>query len=83
MRHIGIAELSKNPTILDSLDSVTMIINKKNKHLKGYYIPISYKNEIEKVLKDIEYKNFLQRNKSLLKQNNEDDTLLDGLDATY
>ncbi len=83
MRHIGIAELSKNPAILDSLDSVTMIVNKKNKLLKGYYIPISYKNEIEKVLKDIEYKNFLQRNKSLLKQNNEDDTLLDGLDATY
>lgn len=83
MRHIGIAELSKNPAILDSLDSVTMIVNKKNKLLKGYYIPISYKNEIEKVLKDMEYKNFLQRNKSLLKQNNEDDTLLDGLDATY
>ncbi len=83
MRHIGIAELSKNPAILDSLDSVTMIVNKKNKLLKGYYIPIVYQNEIEKVLKDIEYKNFLQRNKSLLKQNNEDNTLLDGLDATY
>ena len=83
MRHIGIAELSKNPAILDSLDSVTMIVNKKNKLLKGYYIPIAYQNEIEKVLKDIEYKNFLQRNKSLLKQNNEDDTLLDGLDEAY
>ncbi len=83
MRHIGIAELSKNPAVLDSLDSVAMIVNKKNKHLKGYYIPVSYRNEIEKVLKDIEYKKFLQRNKSLLKLDNEDDTLLDGLDETY
>ena len=83
MRSIGIAELNKNPAILDTVDGVAMIVNKKNRHLKGYFIPIAYQKEIEKVLKDIEYKKFLQRNKSLLKQNNEDDTLLDGLDEAY
>ncbi len=83
MKSIGIAELNKNPKILDSVDGVAMIVNKKNKHLKGYYIPIIYKSEIEKVLKDIEYKKFLQRNRSLLKQDNEDETILDGIDEIY
>jgi len=83
MRNIGIAELNKNPAILDSIDGVAMIVNKKSRHLKGYFIPIVYKKEIEKVLKDIEYKKFLQRNQSLLKQDSEDDTILDGLDDVY
>jgi len=34
-------------------------------------------------LKEIEYKKFLQRNQSLLKQDNEDDTISDGLDEVY
>jgi len=83
MRNIGIAELNKNPAVLDSVDGVAKIINKKNRHIKGYFIPIAYKNEIEKVLKEIEYKKFLQRNQSLLKQDKEDDTVLDGLDEAY
>ncbi len=83
MKSIGIAELNKNPTILDLVDGVAMIVNKKNRHIKGYFIPATYKNEIEKVLKDIEYKKFLQRNKSLLKQDNEDDTVMDGIDEMH
>ncbi len=80
MVDIGIAELSKNPAILDKLDSIATI--KKNKEVKGYFIPKSYDEYLKKLIKEIEYKNFLKRNKELV-SSQEDGTLLDGLDDEY
>ena len=82
MVDIGIAELSKNPAILDKLDSIATIVNKKNKEVKGYFIPKSYDEYLKSLLEEMEYKKFLKRNKELISVE-EDDTLLDGLDDEY
>ena len=84
MMQIGIANIAKNPSILDSLDTAIEIVNKKTKDVKGFFIPIIYKDMIENVLKEIAYQQFLKENSSLISYNiEEDDSLLDGLNDEY
>jgi len=70
MLNLGIAELHKNPSI----------VNKKNKEVKGYFIPIMYKNLVQDIIEELEYKSFATRNKSLIATKDEDETLTDGLE---
>lgn len=84
MQEIGIMEISKTPSLINKIDEVVKIINKKTKEPKGYFIPIRYEEMIKKVIEEIEYQNFKKRNKSLIDSHiEEDDTLLDGLDDEY
>jgi hypothetical protein len=82
MVQIGIADINKSPSIIDKLDDVATIINKKSKDVKGFYIPVEYKSFIEDAIEKIEYQRFLKRNKNLASQE-EDSTLLDGLNGKY
>jgi len=84
MVQIGIADIHKTPSLIDKLDDVATIVNKKTKDVKGFFIPVAYRSMIEDALKEIEYQRFLKRNQALTKsQSNEDSTLLDGLDEIY
>ena len=58
MLQIGIVDINRTPSIMDKIDEVVQIVNKKTKDIKGYYIPIAYENMIIKVIEEIEYKNF-------------------------
>ena len=80
MVNLGIAELNKNPSILNHLNEVATIINKKNKEIKGFFIPAAYRHMIQHAIDEIEYRKFSERNASLIASSQEDDTLLDGLD---
>ena len=82
MVQIGIADINKSPSIIDKLDDVATIVNKKSKVTKGYFIPVEYKSFIEDAIEKIEYQRFLQRNRDLANQE-DDATLLDGLDEQY
>ena len=83
MIQIGIMDISKKPSIINEIDEVTKIVNKKTKQLKGYFIPIMYENIIKEAIEEIEYQNFKKRNQSLINNENEDETLLDGIDENY
>ena len=83
MLQIGISDISKNPSIIDKLDDVAEILNKKTKQVKGIFIPAIYLSSFQEVLKEIEYKKFVERNKSLSNNLPEDDTLEDGLEDAY
>ena len=84
MLQIGIMDISKTPSIINNIDEVAKIVNKKTKQTKGYYIPAIYEDMIQKVLEEIEYQNFKKRNQSLIsKESEEDETLMDGLDDKY
>ena len=83
MLQIGISDISKNPSIIDKLDDVAEILNKKTKQVKGIFIPAIYLSSFQEVLKEIEYKKFVERNKSLPNNLPEDDTLEDGLEDAY
>lgn len=82
MLQVGIANIAKNPALLDGLDSAIEIVNKKTKEVKGFFIPISHKNLIQDALNEMAYQKFLKQNMSLISEK-EDDTLLDGLDDDY
>ncbi|NKQ40708.1 MAG: hypothetical protein HF962_03970 [Sulfurovum sp.] len=83
MLQISISDISKNPSIIDKLDDIAEILNKKTKQVKGIFVPSAYLDNFKEVLDEIEYKKFLQRNAMLQNLNKEDDTLLDGLDNAY
>lgn len=83
MIQIGISDISKNPAIIDKLDDVAEILNKKTKKVKGLFIPNKYLDAFDEVLKEIEYQKFKERNKSLTKMSSEDDTVLDGMEDAY
>jgi len=83
MVQIGIANIAKNPAILDNIDYAIEIVNKKTKEIKGLFIPIAYKEMIQDTLDEIAYRQFLKKNSSLIYPIDEDDTLLDGLDDEY
>ena len=79
MLQISISDISKNPSIIDKLDDVAQILNKKTKQVKGIFIPSAYMDSFREVLEEIEYRKFVERNKTLSTME-EDDTLQDGLD---
>ncbi len=83
MLQIGISDISKNPSIIDKLDDITQILNKKTKKVKGIFIPSAYLENFEEIIKEIEYKKFIERNRSLAQTDEKDETLLDGLDESY
>lgn len=83
MLQIGIADINKKPSIIDALDDIAQIVNKKTKTIKGYFIPYAYKDMIKDAMQEIEYQKFKERNKDMISSSNSDDTLLDGLYDVY
>ena len=79
MIQYGISELSKNPSLIERSVEAIQIVNKKTKEPKGIFIPKSVTPLYEKILKEIEYREFLARNANL-QTLEEDETLEDGLD---
>ena len=72
MVDIGIAELSKNPAILDKLDEVATIVNKKNKEIKGYFIPKSYNKYLKSLIEEIEKNKKIELLKRVAKASKKD-----------
>ena len=66
MLQIGIADISKRPSVIDTLNDVAQIVNKKTKSIKGYFIPFEYHDMIIDAIEEIEYQKFKQRNKNML-----------------
>ena len=83
MTQVGISDISKNPALLDRLDDLAEVVNKKTNQVKGVFIPTAYLSDFEKLFEEIEYRKFVQRNSALKGAAEEDDTLMDGLDDTY
>ena len=83
MIQLGISDISKNPSLIDKVDDLVEILNKKTKEVKGVFIPRELLSNFDAIFKEIEYKKFLERNHAIQNESNEDDTLLDGLDDRY
>ncbi len=84
MTQIGIAQIAKNPALIDKIDTAIELVNKKTKEVKGVFIPICYKDMIENALEEIEYQHFLKKNSSLIDHHDtSDETLLDGISDAY
>jgi len=83
MLQIGISDIGKNPSIIETLDDMAEIWNKKTKQVKGIFIPIAFMDQFKEIVDEIEYRKFVERNRSLMQIEEEESTLLDGLDSGY
>ena len=80
MIKISLSEIGKNPALFDSLDKVAEIVNEKGS-VKGFFVPVSYSEHFRKILEELDYQHFKERNRSLQSvESLEDDTLGDSLD---
>ncbi|MEA3373069.1 MAG: hypothetical protein U9Q62_05185 [Campylobacterota bacterium] len=83
MLQIGISDISKNPSIIDKVDEIAQIVNKKTKKVKGVFIPSEYLSLFDSLIKEVEYKKFVKRNETLIDHEYEDETIIDGLNDAY
>ncbi|KIM11360.1 MAG: hypothetical protein KU37_06940 [Sulfuricurvum sp. PC08-66] len=81
MLTVGVAQMSKNPALLES-GEILDIIDKKSKQAKLIAFPARYKSMLVDVIEEIEYARWLERNYEALKKGEklDDALLLDGLD---
>ncbi len=84
MIQIGISDISKNPSLIDKLGDVTQIVNKKTKQIKGIFVPVALLDRFSDVFEELEYQQFVERNRTLADTTLEDETTEDGLsDAAW
>jgi len=74
MKTISISDIAKRPSILDNLDDIAKIVNKKTNEVKGVFISSRDLPLFEKVLEELEYRKWVARNRGL---GEIDDTLFD------
>jgi len=77
---ISLSEIRKNPALFDLLDEVAEIVNETG-IVKGFFVPGSYSEHFRKILEEMDYRHFKDRNRSLQSVKSlEDNTLRDNLD---
>ncbi|WP_456456129.1 hypothetical protein [Nitratifractor sp.] len=81
MVELSLSELSKNPALLDTLEEIAEVKNRKTRSIKGYFIPARFEERFRELLEELDYESFKARNRSLgLEGSFDDATLSDGLD---
>lgn len=63
---IGVNEVIKKPRLISDSEEIVYIKDKRKNVIKSAVIPAKYLDELEEVLKKIEYKIWLERNKKAL-----------------
>ncbi len=64
MVELSISDISKKPSLLDELNDVAKIVNKKTGEAKGIFIPMEESELFKNLIKEIEYRKWLKRNKA-------------------
>ena len=65
MKTISISEIAKKPSVLDNLDDVVQIVNKKTNEVKGFFISAQDLPYIKDMLEELEFQKWYQRNRGL------------------
>ncbi len=67
MKRVSISEIVKKPSILDSVDDVIEVVNKKTNEVKGVFISAKDLPYVKDMIEELEYRRWLKRNKKGLK----------------
>ena len=65
MKTISISDIAKRPSILDNLDDMAKIVNKKTNEVKGVFISSKDLPLFEKLLDEMAYRKWLAKNRGL------------------
>ena len=75
MKVISISDIAKKPSILDNLDDIAQIVNKKTREVKGIFISSKDLPYFEQLLEELEYRKWAAKNRGLGKLSDENDLL--------
>jgi len=64
MVELSISDISKKPSLLDELDDIAKIVNKKTGEAKGIFIPYEDSDAFKKLIDELEYRKWLERNRA-------------------
>ena len=64
MVELSISDISKKPSLLDELDDIAKIVNKKTGEAKGIFIPYEDSDSFKKLIDELEYRKWLERNRA-------------------
>ena len=80
---VAVGDIAKNLKLITDSDEIVYIEDKRKHQIKSIVIPADYSEDLQKMIEELEYKKFKERNRSLGTLENSDNTLLDGLDDEY
>ncbi len=86
MLEYGIKNITINPTLITKSEEIIKLVDSRSKKVRAYVFPAKYATLIEKIIKEIEYKEWAKEKKRELKKAaNEseklDDFMLAGIDS--
>jgi len=77
MKTISISDIVKKPSILDNVDDVVQIIDKKKDDIKGFFISMRDYELIKDMIEEIEYQKWYKKNRGLENPPKDLDGILD------
>jgi transaldolase len=75
MLEYGIKAITTNPTIITKAKEIIKLIDSRTKKTRAFVLPAEYAPYIEKIVKEIEYKKWVEEKKKLLKNSKIDNSL--------
>jgi len=77
MLEYGIKAITTNPTLITKSKEIIRLIDSRNHETRAYVLPVSYEPLIEKMLKEMEFKKWVEEKKLKLRKNTTKDNLDD------
>ena len=77
MLEYGIKSITTNPTLITKAKEIIKLIDSRTNQTRAFVLPASYAPYIDKIIKEIEHKKWVENKKRLLKESKEQDGLDD------
>ena len=83
MLEYGIKIITTNPTLITNAKEIIRLVDGRTQKTRAFVLPVSYEPIIEKILKDMEFRDWVEQKKKLLTKNkdNLDDIMEAGIDS--
>ena len=86
MLEYGIKAITTNPTIITKATEIIRLVDSRNHKTRAFVLPVSYEPIIEKISKEMEFRQWVDQKKKILLKENKKDNLEDimeaGIDST-
>jgi hypothetical protein len=81
MLEYGIKAITTNPTIITKATEVIRLVDSRSHKTRAFVLPMSYEPIIEKIVKEMEFRKWVEQKKQILKSENKKDNLDDIMEA--
>ena len=83
MLEYGIKAITTNPTLITKESEIIRLVDSRSHKTRAFVLPVSYEPIIEKLVKDMEFKNWVEEKKKKVnkEKDNLDDIMSAGIDS--